>query len=47
MTNEQADEVKLAQKSAYHYGWSCGFATAAATAFISLIIYGVYVRFFP
>jgi hypothetical protein len=47
MTNEQADEVKLAQESAYHYGWSCGFATAAATALISLIIYGVYVSLFP
>jgi hypothetical protein len=34
-------------EAAYHYGWSCGFATAAVTSLIVLILYGVYVRFFP
>lgn len=34
-------------EAAYHYGWSCGFATAAATSLIVLILYGMYVRFFP
>lgn len=47
MTNEEAQRIKRDQESAYHYGYACGFGTAAGTALIVLIIYGMYVRFFP
>lgn len=47
MSEDKAENLKFTQKSSYEYGWSCGFATAAATVLIVLILYGVYVRFFP